>query len=297
MVIRRSSLRMSTRTVWLTERSDISPARPARRCRARARSAPIDGGDRCDAAGRPWAVAARDAQARGVARRASTGVGGANGSRAGGRRRRRGGARAALHRCRARCAPPRSTTSGPVIALRSSSTEARLAIRISSSIVSASAPDARGQVRDDLAVRPRLGLELVERGVDRGEREADADAVEAQALLDVRAKAVLLVLGEHAEEPGIELVLRDDAGAARPRAAARPGRARRAAARPRATGSARLALLGGEDRAVERDRLEEQVEHARRRARRARGAGRRARPRARARAPPCASRRRGPRAP
>ena len=70
------------------------------------------------------------------------------------------------------------------------------------------------EVRDDLAVRARLRLEVVEGAVDRREREAHADAVERLALLDVGAEAVLLVLGEDAEEPRIEVVLRDDACAA-----------------------------------------------------------------------------------
>ena len=155
---------------------------------------------------------------------------------------------------------------------------------------------ARRQVRDDLAVRPRLRLELVEGAVDRREREAHADAIEALALLDVRAEAVLLVLGEHAEQPGVEVVLRDDARAARRRAAARTGRARRAAARPR-RGIGALAASRPRG-CARRARPPGRAGRARpASARCARGAGRRARPRARARGPPCASRRRAPTAP
>ena len=54
-------------------------------------------------------------------------------------------------------------------------------------------------------------LQLVEGTVDGGEREQRTDAVEAEPLLDVGAEAMLLVLGEDAEEARVELVLGDGA--------------------------------------------------------------------------------------
>ncbi len=55
----------------------------------------------------------------------------------------------------------------------------------------------------------RLGPELqaVQGVVDGGELETDAQAKKTLPLLDVRAKPVLLVLGEHGEKAGIELVV------------------------------------------------------------------------------------------
>src|SRR5262249_14618117 len=93
----------------------------------------------------------------------------------------------------------------------------------------------------------------------RRQREEDADAVEREALLDVGAEAVLLVLREDAEEGRVELVLRHD---------------RRVAAlvalRELAEGEEQLldlalrlragAALGGEEPPVQGDRLEEEVE-------------------------------------
>src|SRR6202022_1830030 len=67
---------------------------------------------------------------------------------------------------------------------------------------------------DDLAVRPRLRLQLVQGRVDRRELELHPHAIEREARLEVRAKAMLFVFGEDAEEPGIELVLCNDASAA-----------------------------------------------------------------------------------
>ena len=156
---------------------------------------------------------------------------------------------------------------------------------------------ARRQVRDDLAVRPRVRLELVERGVDRRERKRDAQLVERHPVLDVRAKPMLFVLGEHAEQA------RDRARIAR-RATRRP-RARGARSRRATTRSASMSEAGSaplprstrEQVAVELDRAKHDVEHALRRARCARAAGRRAPLRARARAPTSSTRRRAPTGP
>ena len=110
-----------------------------------------------------------------------------------------------------------------------------------------------------------LRLELVERGVDRRERELHAQPVERRPGLDVGAQPMLFVLGEHAEQPGIELVLRD-----RRSAAAALSRRDTCAERERAapstsrSGLGRVALLGGEDAPVELDGPEEEVEHRRR---------------------------------
>ncbi len=155
------------------------------------------------------------------------------------------------------------TTPGPLMAPRSCATDARLAIRISSSIVSTSAPAPVGRYVMISPCGRALRLELVERAVDRREREAHADPVEAQALLDVRAQAVLFVLGEDTEQPRIEIVLGDRADAT-PGALAGDLTERHEELLDLVHGLGGLALLGGEDPRVERDGLEEQVEHRRR---------------------------------
>ena len=94
-VIRRSSLRMSTRTVWLTERSDsscgIERARPPGP--ATAATAPATGGRRAGAslgrAARPLPGASRDvstalARAGGAMARAPAGAGWSEAERSGG---------------------------------------------------------------------------------------------------------------------------------------------------------------------------------------------------------------------
>ena len=117
--------------------------------------------------------------------------------------------------------------------------------------------------RDDLAVRARLRLQVVERGVDRRELELHAHPVEREPGLEVRAEPMLLVLGEDAEEPGVELVLRDDAAAAAAlllRDLTERGEERLHLRR----GLGRVALRGREDAPVELDGLEEQIEDLRR---------------------------------
>ena len=246
MFIRRSSLRMSTRTVWLTERSDSSRAR--RRASAQAARAGAS-----DAAPSPCSARHRRERRTLAGSRPSAPA-------APGPRRRRAGStalRGGAASTRARCAAAARAGTSSIATLGPASAAPELAERRAArhEDLELDGVDvrarARRQVRDDLAVRPRACLELVERAVDRRERELHADPVEPQALLDVGAEPVLLVLGEHAEEPGIEIVLRDDARAVRPRARCEvcPSATSSCSTSARRLGD--LALLGGEDAAVE----------------------------------------------
>ena len=279
-VIRRSSLRMSTRTVWLTERSEISrPPPPTARAScaaatgtAGATAAPAGGGVRTrPCASRACGVGAETAAGRDPGGRGTWAiVGGATEIAA----RRRAAPAASAARERRRGARRHDRPRGPSLHLfdgdvragdrRAQHLEARwLAIRMSSSMVSMSPPEPVGQVRDDLAVGPRLRLELVERGVDRRQREAHPDAVERDARWMLVRRRCSSYSVSTPRRPGSRSYCATSPAPPPARwCASLPERDEQLLDLGGRVGG--RALLGGEDAPVELDRLEEQVEDLRR---------------------------------